>query len=900
MKSKFFGVISGLFLYFLNTTCFVNAQIVPDGTLPRNSSIKAQGNNTIIEGGTRIGNNLFHSFQQFSIPTNGTVYFNNALDIQNIIGRVTGRAISSIDGLLRINGNANLFLINPNGFSFGSNARLNIGGSFLVGSAKSINFADGTQFRADNPSTSPLLTISIPIGLDFGTNPGNIRVQGAGYNLVEKTSSFSPYIGAGNSLTGLRVRPGKTLALVGGDISLNGGVLTAPGGRIELGSVNNQLVNINLTARGFNLSYTGSNNLQDIRLTQKSLIDTSGVIAGSIQLKGNNLSLTDGSTVLIQNQGLLPAGDINLTAGGTVLLSGTSLDKTISTGVVSETLGGTGSDISISTKDLVLDNGAQLLARTFRAGQGGSLTVNTSSSIQVLGFSLAPLPLIIPSNIVAATFGTGNGGSLNLATQNLSVQRGAQVIAATFGAGRGGDLNINSFNSINLSGYISKTSRSSSSLLAETNGIGNGGNLILKTKNLTLQEGAVLGTLTFQSGLGGNATVNADEIEVNGNNPTSFVPSVINAATFGSGNGGDLVINTAQLLVTNGGRIDTSTLANGKAGNLTISASDSVSLSGTVPGSVNPSLIDSSANILDKNLQLLYHLPPKPSSDSGDLTISTRNLSVLNGANVSVQNQGSGKAGTLTVAVTSLTLDQGGALTASTTTRDGGNINIITKDILLRHAGSISATAGNNGNGGNITIKANTLVALENSLISANAYQGRGGNIQINTQGIFLSPDSDITASSQFGINGTVRIITLGFDAKNALAPLTGKIVNTEQVIANSCLTRRNATKGSFVSTGTGGLPITPYDNLDTDNSLTAPAQESGQPSSPIQGNTTSQPSSWEATLVELENKPYHPWQPGEPIAEGNTIVKTPDGHILLVAAQDQTPVQPASTLVCH
>ncbi len=141
-------------------------QVMSDGTV--NTIVTRSGNVFTIDNGTTSGTNLFHSFQEFSIPTGGTALFNNAANIQNIFSRVTGGTVSNLDGIIRANGTANLFLLNPNGILFGSNARLNLGGSFIGTTAQAIKFADGTEFSAI-PTASPLLTMSVPIGLQMGT-----------------------------------------------------------------------------------------------------------------------------------------------------------------------------------------------------------------------------------------------------------------------------------------------------------------------------------------------------------------------------------------------------------------------------------------------------------------------------------------------------------------------------------------------------------------------------------------------------------------------------------------------------------------------------------------------------------------------------------------------------------
>lgn len=827
----YFWLISGLLLSFFPTTNPVFAQITSDGT--SNTSVIKNGSTFLIEQGIPAGGNLFHSFADFSLPSGNQAFFNNTLDIQNIISRVTGKTISNIDGILQANGKANLFLINPNGITFGPNAQLNIGGSFIGTTASSIRFADGSEFSATNPQAPPLLTINVPIGLQFGSNPGRIVNQ---------------------SQAGLQVLPGQTLALVGGDVILQGGNLTAIQGRIELGSVaSSGLVILTPTTTNFALGYQGIQNFGNIQLSGASAINTSGLGGGTIRIAGGQVLLTEGAKLVADTFGNFDGGGINIQANqfklqdrafvststfgagaagslviraqaveitGTTpletsrqLLAGTFNPLNLSNGLFSLSAGsGRSGDLTIDTDQLIVQNGANLLTTTFIAGGGGNLTLNVSGLAELKQGSL----------LLTGTTGSAKAGDLNINANQLRVLDGTALSTnpSATSTGRGGNLTVQA-QSVELKGTPAGAAVPGG-LFTATLGASDAGDLTVTTGQLFVTDGAQISASSAGSGRGGNLTVNADVVELSGASPDGrFLGGLFTSSSLltvsgqkGTAAAGDLSVTTRKLSVQNGAQISAATGSAGTAGNLRINASDSVEVTGFATG-IDPSVERVSFGIVgDGIVPSAIETNTSGAGKAGNLIIHTGQLTVRDGAEIGVRGTSSGAAGDLEVIANSILVDRG-AITATSLLGEGGNINLqVQEDVVLRRQSQISTRAGTEdtggGNGGNITLNTGVLAVLENSQINANAFQGAGGNISITTGGIF-AVNGSITASSKLGVNGGVEIRRLDIDPAQGLVELPVSLAEASQQITTEC----SAAQGnSFAITGRGGLPEDPTQTL--------------------------------------------------------------------------------------
>jgi filamentous hemagglutinin family protein len=803
----------------------VKAQLTPDNTVgstTRSDTVKGL-NSDIIEGGATRGTNLFHSFTNFNVDAGRGVYFSNPADINNILTRVTGSSQSNIFGTLGVLGNANLFLINPNGISFGPNAQLDVKGSFVASTADKIVF-DNYQFTTTNPTAPPLLTVNIPLGLGFRNNPGDINVNPAGSTL------------AFNNGQGLKVPEGKTLALIGGNVNINGngvhaqdlraGILSpgslragilSPGSRVQLGGLTQTgTVNFN---ENFYSTFPQGVTRGNVSLSNGAEINVRAAGGGSITINSRNLNVNGNSRVRGGIQKNL--GSANAQAGNIEInnIEQVTLDNAVIANIVDEFGKGNAGDINIHSSSLTLKNGGTINTNVFTAsseGNAGNVTIDTANlTLENGGF------------IIAITSGKGNAGNIAIkATQGVNVRGflssgsissisagigdinikrvndnniGSQINTGTSGKGNAGDIDITASNiTIDDQGFVSS--------FVDKDSAGKGGNITITTSNLTLKNGGFIDASTNGIGHAGNIDITAKDsvkadVKIDG-----FSRILSNVESGAKGNAGNIKIDlkAGSLSLTNGGGITSlirgyETLPNGtivkqrgegnggkitiKAGDINIKGVDSGNNIGSqintgTSGKGNAGDIDITAsNITIDDQGFVGSFVDKDSAGKGgNIAITTSNLTLKNGSSINTDTSANGDAGNIKLDITDnlkLTNSNISSGATSDSTGKAGDINIDPTLIELNDGSQITVNSQGSGDGGNITLIGDNL-NLNNSTISASTKSGQGGNITLNIPDTIRQNNSKIEASAgENGNGGNVTINTkfiIGNSSENRIS----------------------------------------------------------------------------------------------------------------------------------
>lgn len=700
-----------------------------------------------------------------------------------------------------------LFLFDPTGLGLVANEdsqgtfqstlpEINQAGVYYLGISSFANSPESVE--------GPIFSFSLD-DLSIGANAPLSGWDNFGFESGSYTISLSPPApGTGN----LAVPPGQTLALIGGNVRLEGSKILSPGSNVYLGSVrDNGVVALTQGLRPIlpNNLLRGEINLVD------SEINVRAGGGGSIVLEGRDISMTGGTNRI--RAGIeadlgnpeAQGGDITINATGTVYLEGDSLISNVlnnasqgnagntyinadllqfneggATSVINSNAQGNGGSIVITVNNLIVEDGT-LGMTSFGQGQLGNLQISASNSVSISDSTLGSY---------VQEGGTGNSGNVEISGKSIAIDN-SQIIASNRGNGNAGTIFINGPELVDIANNTLIVSNiGSSSGVASQGNVGNiqiqGGTISVNDSQLQAsvysggtgtQPGIVnihaTNNISFESsstytnvGAGGFGDGGRVEVIVD-NGPASFNnDSDIFAETRDlNGLGGDIYVKTQSLSLNNGSDFGSfgSILGGGDAGNATVLTDDFITLDN-----------GSDLNVFSSAL-------------GGNVLIQTKKLSLLNGSEIFGSVSGDQPGGTVTINASETVEVSGfiesfpGYFSGSSISVDtigngnAGDITINTRQLLVENGGSISSTASGgaldpsiSGAGGAITINASESVNVQGttpnglrlSTIEASTTGiGKGGDIQINTQQLTVSDGATIQAiTTGNGQGGTIEI----------------------------------------------------------------------------------------------------------------------------------------------
>jgi filamentous hemagglutinin family protein len=611
------------------------------------------------------------------------------------------------------------------------------GGSFRA-QARNITFSDGAVFLSQNEgdfvgresliratNSISLSGISPPL---FGTEPGLPTA------FISETSIDST--GQAGNLT---IEAPKLMLADGAQIS-NGTYGPGSGGI--------------LTIRAQDVTVTGSTDQGPSAIVNNGGRDSTGN-AGSINILANSLTLGDNALITSQNFGKKGnGGSINIQADR-VALFGSDVIRDTGTGIFAGADVGDGGKIQFNVGDLSLIGGTQVTSFTSSSGQGGDIAIN-ARTVRISGSNSRNNNSGIYT-IVISSDATGNAGNLTLNTGALLVSDGGQISTSTRGIGNAGELTVTA-DRIQVSGSSPDGIPSGIfTTVQSAAATGNAGNLTLKTGDLLVTAGGEISTSTQGLGNAGNLSITADRtIQVDGNG--SAIDAAVKA-TGATGNAGSLTLKTGDLLISNGGQISASTNGSGNAGELNVTADRTIRVEGS--GSSIDTAVKSAG----------------ATGNAGNLTLTTQDLQVGSGGQISASTQGSGNAGNLDVIADRVQVQGPSSISTAVqsagATGNAGNLTVQTSDLLIREGGQITSKTQGIGNAGNLNVMADRILidgsnGSQPSGLFASVTPtatGNGGLLSIATMKLDVLNGGRITADSAgAGAAGSLNIRAQSID----------------------------------------------------------------------------------------------------------------------------------------
>ncbi|MGK7897060.1 MAG: beta strand repeat-containing protein, partial [Xenococcus sp. (in: cyanobacteria)] len=500
------------------------------------------------------------------------------------------------------------------------------------------------------------------------------------------------------------------------------------------------------------------------------------LVGGNIDFEGGEATASGGNIFL---GGLSAAGTVTFNEDGTLSFpeNVSPADINLSDLADVDVRGTDSGSITINARDLTLEGGdfggsqirAGILDNSgFEGAQAGNININATGTVNLSEASS------IKNEVSSGA--TGNSGDILINASSFSITDEASSISSTtFGQGNAGNINLQVQDEVNLVGG------DIFSQVGDT-GTGDGGSITVNATNISLLDGSEITASTFGQGNAGAVNITAtDTITFDGQDSEGFNSGAFSTVeTDAVGDAGGIDIRTANLTLTNGGKVIASTSGQGNAGIVNINASDNILVDGEDPSD------DTTAGGIFSNVS------SGAVGNAGGVEITTANLTLTNGGVVNASTFGQGNAGTLTINASGTISADGQDLEGfnigifsdvnSNALGNAGGVEITTTNLTLTNGAIVSARTNGQGDAGTVAINALDTISVDgedsegsNSVIRSNVSSnatGDAGGVTINTGSLALTNGGAVSAST-FGQGnaGTVNITatdTVTFDREDS------------------------------------------------------------------------------------------------------------------------------------
>ncbi len=855
------------------------------------------GPNATLNVGGAVSFTTANYIRLFDGVNSANFYANPAYDTTTTAGRVSILSAAPL---------VDFGFVTPAAFGFlgADPAPITVRGStFSVPVGQLLTLAGGNIAIASDPETGTPAMVTAPAGeirLASVASPGEILLSNlqTGPNLNGQSFSTMGTVtlsdGAFLDVSDNAFEAGG----IGGTIRIRGGQLIMESALVfsaTQGDVNGATTAVDIQVTG------------DVSLDNYSAIasQTSGQgRAGEIIINAHNVEVAGASTIVAFADGDGRAGDISITASGSVSVHGTdglgnfsNIESTTS-GTTRVLRAGDGGSINIAAPLVSVEDQGIIRTRTSSEGQAGNMVLAVdnldlrsggviesqaagggatgSISIAATGqVSITGVPGASPANqtqLNVRNTASGETGGLSVQARNLIITDEATIdtqnmattqrleLAATDSLTITNGVKISHRNQTSDAGVgaaelsasniiISGNVEISSSTIAQ----GNAGDLTLIGKNITVSDNSnILSRTINQSGNGGRLTIRADDsatvtsgsiisasalnpgtgsagpIEITGSKVSLSGPGTkVLSETAAQGNGGPITIRANQVSITDGAVVSASSTGSGAAGTVTIEGTASPAESIVISGSGSGVFTTTSGTgaggdmFLHANSVTLQNggtLSAKTSGTAASATggtigiTATDSVSLTGGASITASSTGPANAGNIAIDAGNSFFMQDSSVTTEAKQASGGDISVQATSLfrMINSKMTASVQQGSQTIGGNITIDPEFVILQNQSQILATAVEGTGGNILIVTPVFLADQTSVVDASSQFGRSGTVTIQSPTSQLAGTLATLPQSVRQAAALNTVRCAAQMGGQASSFVVAGRDTLPAEP------------------------------------------------------------------------------------------